>query len=279
MALISLVTSPFSPAITGAETNIILLSAVNNVGCAYDLRLATTRQEKTALLKMDSIRNLLALNYVVEYCVEHRYLEDGARVINIAGLAVNPNIPEHWASTFHFLEKWTDLASAKRWSFLIRRFRTDKRQTWWYSASNPNFRENDSDSDEESIPILVTTILPAMVMERDLKNPTGTYTDRWWGYLDAMQQRWSVKKMLVETARIVGLLALPECTLIYAGIAPDDSVLPNAAGTSVNQSVTMDQSMLPGDSDFPRAPSIPSAKKSVSKDKSMAPPPRPIVRP
>lgn len=228
---------------------------------------------------MDSMRNLLALNYVVEYCAEHRLLEDGARVINIAGLAVNPNIPEHWASTFHFLEKWTDMASTKRWYSLMQRFRTDRRQFWWYSASILKSRKDDGnsgDSDEESIPIMVTTILPAMVMERDLKNPTGTYTDRWWGYLDAMQKRWSAKGMLDETARIIGLLALPECQFIYAGIAPDDSILPNAAGISANESVSMDQSMLPEDSGLPGAPSI-SAKKSVSVDKSMAPPPRPIA--
>lgn len=67
-------------------------------------------------IKTDSIRNLLALHYVVEYCAEHRHMAEPSRIINIAGLAVNPYVdkPDLWTFTFHFMERWTHWVSRAR---------------------------------------------------------------------------------------------------------------------------------------------------------------------
>lgn len=64
-------------------------------------------------------------------------------------------------------------------------------------------------------------------MEEDLKDPKGTYTDRWWIILDFMKKMWSQKDMISETAKIVCLLALPQCQIQFAGIVPDDSMIPS----------------------------------------------------
>lgn len=61
----------------------------------------------------DSIRSLLALNYVLEYCAEEEHMAAPFRVINIAGLAVNPylTLPDLWTFTYHFMDKWDYLVS------------------------------------------------------------------------------------------------------------------------------------------------------------------------
>lgn len=93
----------------------LLCLTVNNVGWHYSLDGVEDQAERFRLMRRDSTRNLLALHYVVEYCAEHVCLAEGARVINIAGLAVNPATKFdgilHWDFTFHFMSQWADWVS------------------------------------------------------------------------------------------------------------------------------------------------------------------------
>lgn len=73
-------------------------------------------------------------------------------------------------------------------------------------------------------PVSLATILPAVVMERNVRKPTGCMRDKWWGSLGATLDKWRDPATVRETAKIVGRIALPECGQEAMGIAPDESV-------------------------------------------------------
>lgn len=106
--------------------NNVILTTVNNVGYGGDLlkrnvnkwdhvmydkeRFADDICERKKLVQADSIRNILAMYYVVEQCAESGVLADGARVINIAGIGVAPStavdgrpLGDHY---FKFMKFW-----------------------------------------------------------------------------------------------------------------------------------------------------------------------------
>lgn len=83
----------------------MILMIVNNVGYDDGLLISNISErkklrynksllvnnfhEREMLIHADSVRNLLALHYVVEFCVEFGLLADSARVINLAGIGTS----------------------------------------------------------------------------------------------------------------------------------------------------------------------------------------------
>lgn len=60
-------------------------------------------------------------------------------------------------------------------------------------------------------------------MEKNFKDSMGHMRGDWRGSLDAMLKKWRDPVTVKETAKIVGLLALPACDQQGMGIAPDES--------------------------------------------------------
>lgn len=154
----------------------------------------------------------------MEYCAEHKHIAKGCRIINIAGMAVNPSVHEllHWESTFHFMEQWTDWVSDE----ILDRMTIVEQS---HLANDFKFENDPTLGAHDANPVAFATLIPGCVMENP-KKPQGNMRDEWWAVLDAMLENWCDKENVEETARIVGLLCQPECAQASLGIIQDGGI-------------------------------------------------------
>ncbi|KAF3767227.1 hypothetical protein M406DRAFT_69389 [Cryphonectria parasitica EP155] len=187
---------------------------VNNTGWRYDLAGDTPEHhdEMLHLMSRDGTRNLLALTYTVEHCVEYKLLGEGARIINIAGMIVNPathmNGAPHGTYLFSFMDRWS------------------------YQLLNAS-----PHMDEDDPFVQFSTIIPGFVMDDAIRPTNEKAREDWWANLGTMHVLWKDPETVQETAKIIGLLALPEFAEENIAIAPDhEFVPPRPVGPSLGES-------------------------------------------
>ncbi|ROV93151.1 hypothetical protein VMCG_08731 [Cytospora schulzeri] len=181
----------------GYDDSLLASNVAQGKGNKYDKHLmAGIFHERIALVCADSVRNLLALHYVVEFCAEYGLLADRARVINIAGIGAHPAM---------------EVEGHPFWD-QIRKF-----MGYWHNHIN----KQDSLTEEH---VTFNTIVPCdasyRMPHRNYRTKEGS---RW---MKAVQSYFAVDRTLAkatEKARMIGWLARPTSQVRSQMIAQDRS--------------------------------------------------------